>query len=217
MNIAKSTCVFCSIVSTTLGGQSLAQSPLDVQISPMLGTISTQFEPLLSNGKLNGCTMVFTAIIADYKYELGTYLKIEGNFGFLSAENGIGSNLKVVVNKIGEAGNGYYLTPKRPSRAYLVSKDLTTSVEATVNTFEGDTPGSVFVVFDAVRGIQFATEMLLEEKIGIAFNQGMAEFDMLLSIDFGVIGTDSKGNRYRSRKTLDGFSSCLNEVTKTLQ
>ena len=78
-------------------------------------------EPYLAKGKLAGFTLVFSAILQDWRYRQGAYLAVNGNVGIMAGAGTIGTNLKVVVNEFDVSISPMRYIPSAPSRAYLIN------------------------------------------------------------------------------------------------
>jgi|GraSoiStandDraft_29_1057270.scaffolds.fasta_scaffold250422_2 hypothetical protein len=70
----------------------------------MLGTLSAEAQPVFTDGRLNGCTVVFGALAKDFTYKQGGYITVNGSFGIMSAKAELAATLKVVVGQARENG-----------------------------------------------------------------------------------------------------------------
>jgi hypothetical protein len=184
---------------------------------PMLGTLSVEFAPMMSEGKLQGCTLVFSALVVDDKYKVGEYLKLNGNIGILNFKGNLGANLKLVVNRVDFDTSPVSFLPSPPSRAYLIKSDFSTTQDGEQKSFPTETLGGLFSTFDAVIGLDFISHAIIERKVGIGFNQKNGKLDIVSSLELDVTETDIQGNRKRSEDSSNRFSECLQSVADSIK
>jgi len=138
-------CLAASPVSPVLA-QSL--SPFDAVINTMVGTTEVDARPVMTNGKLTGCTLTFDAVARDDIYRKGKPIKVSGSFGILTANDKAAVTLKVVVNEMSQGQNySIVFTPFAPKRAYLVGSDYSHNYGALVNSAPSDADGGLFFYF----------------------------------------------------------------------
>ena len=126
----------CTVLPTVLFlglgvvvGSACAQVSTDELLAPFLGTTHTEFQAVMQNGFLNGCSINFAALTQDNKVDLGQYLKVEGSIEFFETkERSLGTALKVVVNKLNFVNGQMVSTPSAPTRAYLMADDFSTTL-----------------------------------------------------------------------------------------
>lgn len=184
-------------------------NPVELMLALIEGTQSVAAESTLREGQLIGCDLVFTAIHADVVYRQGAYIKVSGSIGVMTSRGQFGSTLKVTVQEIDPTVIGLGLKPSPPSRAYLVSSDLTSSLSSLINSFPSDTPGSLFSVFQLSPSFDIVLAALAENKLVVAFNSRDGATDIQLTIELDVTGTSPMGERSRSEKTRADFLACL--------
>ena len=184
---------------------------------PMLGTLSVRFEPYMTEGRLSGCTLVFSALAVDDKYKVGEYLKLIGNIGILNFKGNLGANLKLVVNRIDFDTAPVSFFPSPPSRAYLIKSDFSTTQDVKHNNFSTETPGGLFSTFDAATGLDFISHSIVDGKITIGFNQDNGNSDIVTVLELDVADTDNSGNRKHSGESTIRFSECIQSVADSIK
>lgn len=192
------------------------ENPLKLEMAPMIGTLWVRFEPYQTEGKLTGCTLLFSILAVDNKYNLQEYLKLDGNVGILNFDGNLGSNLKLVVNRMDFGTTPIRFIPSAPTRAYLIRKDFSTSLTKDQKSFPAETPGGIFSTFDVLTGMDFIAEAMEKGTLGIGFNQNGGKSDIVVQLDFNVIDMDTKGNRKRSSEPTVRFGECLSAVANTI-
>jgi hypothetical protein len=190
---------------------------LKTSLAPMLGTISVRFEPYMTEGRLEGCTLVFSVLALDNKYGMGDYLNLSGNIGILNFNGYPGANLKLVVNRMDFETQPVSFKPSPPSRAYLIKNDFSTTLTKGQKNFPAETPGGLFTTFDVVMGLEFISYAIANGKINIGFNQKNGKSDIVTALDLDVIDTDNQGKRKRSAEQINRFSECLQSVADSIE
>jgi hypothetical protein len=198
-----------ALVVTTLivlTGPTLAQGGL-------LGTLSAEAQPVFTDGRLNGCTVVFGALAKDFTYRQGGYITVNGSFGIMSVKGQLGATLKAVVHDTDPQSNSF--TPSPPASAYFVSGTKTTK-SAVVNQYHSDTPGAIFVVLRGETVLPILLEGLERSKVTIAFARNRGGMDIQLPIDTSVVETKPNGQRTHSPKTLLDFYECSSALLESI-
>src|SRR5205823_6350352 len=111
-----------------------------------VGTTSTEAKPVFTDGTLTGCGVTFTTLVRDEIYNVGNFVRVDGSFNLMTAKNNIGLLLKVVVNDFDP--QTYNLVPSAPATAFFVSGN-STSKAFLIKEIGSDTPGSIFVAYNA--------------------------------------------------------------------
>ncbi len=83
------------MISPFVALQSLAQGAPN----PLVGTLNIQSQPHFAQGKLEGCTLVYSALYQDWTYRQGALLKVDGSIGVVTSSKKLATILKVVVNE----------------------------------------------------------------------------------------------------------------------
>jgi hypothetical protein len=196
-----------AFVVTTLAaltGITLAQG-----LERMLGTLSAEAQPVFTDGRLNGCTVVFGALAKDFTYKQGGYITVNGSFGIMSAKAELAATLKVVVHDTDPRTNS--LTPSPPTSAYFVSGAKTTK-SAVVGQYPSDTPGAIFVVLRPETVLPILTKGLERSKVTIAFAREQGGMDIQLPIDTSVVETKPNGQRTHSPQAMLNFYECITQL-----
>jgi hypothetical protein len=203
-----------------VSGQSLAQDAATAQrmarqgLAHMVGTTSVEAQPYLVNGRLNGCTIVFTALAQDWAYKQGGYIAVSGNFGLLGGKPPLAVSLKVVLHDLDL--RTMILTPSPPATAYFVSGNTTTKNEVVLSE-TSDTPGALFTVLKAEQSFRVLVEGLKQDKVTIAFARRLGGTDIQLPIETTVVETSATGQRTRSPKASVEFSECAHQLIASLR
>jgi hypothetical protein len=180
----------------------------------MLGTLSAEAQPIFTDGRLEGCTVVFGALAKDFTYKQGGYITVNGSFGIMNVKGELGATLKVVVHDTDPRTNSF--TPSPPASAYFVSGTKTTQ-SAVVGQYPSDTPGGIFVVLRPETVLPILLEGLERSKVTIAFARKPGGMDILLPIDTSVADTKPDGQRTHSPKALLDFYECNSELLESMK
>ena len=188
----------------------LAQANEDELIEAMMtriaGTQRVYAQPYMTSGKLAGCHLIFEAMIRDFTYRQGQFIKVDGNVGLMGVGDNVAVVLKVVVNEVTPPSITF--KPSPPSRAYLIDPNFMTNMDSLVSASESDTPGSLFSVFQLSPSTEIIMSALEYKKITVAFNQKGGASDLQLSLELDVAQTDNNGGKIRSNEAVKSFAQC---------
>ena len=190
----------------------------DPVLTPMLGTIQVSSQPYMVEGKLSGCQYVYAALIQDWVYRKGQFLKVDGSIGFVDIGGSLGTTLKVVVNEVTVSPDGRFVfTPSPPSRAYLLGSDYSTNLDGLVQATPSDTPGALFSIFRAESTLNILMEAAETNKTTVVFNRASGGSDILMPLELDVSDTQPNGEKVRSTDTGNNFASCIQALLKDKQ
>ncbi|MBL8792239.1 MAG: hypothetical protein JNM45_17240 [Rhizobiales bacterium] len=194
-----------------------AQESADDLFMRMVGTVSTSAVPYRSEGKLDGCTLVFNLLVRDTAYDLGAYLKVAGTTGvFLNGKGAVGT-LKLSVEKLSfSLKSGMVSEPRRPSRAYLILSDFSTTLEAGAETLKATDPANLLVGFSGMKAVEVGTEIVRTKKIQLGFNQADGKNDIIVPIEFDIVTKNLEGGIQRSDAAVNSYSDCLAALSDRL-
>jgi hypothetical protein len=211
----------CIILSGTFHHGSAQSGVGDVErdirriLGSQLGTISVQANPSFAEGHLSGCSIEYNVLIQDWTYKQGAFAKISGSIGLMQARDIVALVLKVVIHDINI--KGMELTPSPPVDAYYIWPDYTTSKKSKVSSYNSDTPGSIFVVFQPNEIVNLLTYGYERNEVTIAFSRQAAGADVQIPIDLSVDSTSDNGERKRSAKTVTAFLECSTKLFNNLR
>lgn len=198
------------LVSLLSCSTALAQVNEDELIEAMMtkiaGTQRVYTQPYMTDGKLAGCQLIFEALIRDFTYRQGQFIKVDGNVGLMGSGGNVAAVLKVVVNEITPPSITF--KPSPPSRAYLIDSNFSTNFGSLVDAYESDTPGSLFSVFQLSPTTEMIMAALESRKLTVAFNNKGGTSDIQLPLELDVVETDNNGGRTRSDEAVKGFAQC---------
>lgn len=180
---------------------------LEAVMSKIAGTQRVYAQPAMTGGKLQGCSLIFEAMIRDFTYRQGQFIKVDGSIGIMDVSGSLGAVLKVVVNEITPPSLTF--NPSPPSRAYLIGSDYATNVDSLISADESDTPGALFSIFQPSPTVGLILTALQSKKITVAFNKKGGLSDIQLSLELDVEHTDAAGTRTRSDQAVTDFSQCM--------
>ncbi len=213
-------CILQIAIATLAGLPAQAQSPqLDIMLDRIAGTLDVSSMPYMKEGKLSGCQLVFDAMIRDYSYRQGRFIKVSGAVGFMHSggpETPLGSIVKVVVTEVAQVNGELTSKPSPPTRAYLIGSDYSTNLDSLVTAAQSDVPGGLFSIFQVNPTLAIVIEAMKTHKITVAFNQMNGTSDIRLPLDLAVVATDENGQRRRSGQIVEDFASCLGAIGKQL-
>lgn len=194
---------------------------LSVQLSVALaldndsiyGTYGVVFQPVQVGGDLQGCSLVYNAVQADFAYLNGEPVVILGNIGFHQYGAKLMLTLKVGVKGLKDNG-----AIDRPNFAYLQTKSYSTA-KVKQQSHEGDEGYRLFAysLYDAPV-MNLFNEMMDSGKVTVAFNRKKDGLDVVVPVDLDVIGAEYPGGdivvRKRSKETLENFTNCFLTLTE---
>jgi hypothetical protein len=190
---------------------SAASQPLPEQVQSLgqlVGTMDVQSQPSIAKGKLQGCQLVFDAIIQDYAYHDGAFMKVSGSASIMSSGGKMGTTVKVVAEVLDPTSVDAKLVPSAPSRAYLVGKNYTNNLSGLVNA-ASTSPGAWFAIYNFQPTVTILKDAIAAQTLTFAFNQNGGSTDIQLPIDLTVARTDDNGKRTHSTAALEEYSKCI--------
>lgn len=182
-------------------------------IATTQGTLSVRNQPLMLDGKLAGCSLVFDALAPDWTYHDGAPLKVNGNVAVLVNDKTVASSLKVVVHEVRLDAGQMVFDPSPPSRAYLISPKFKTNMDSRLHADGVSTPGGLFSVFDMSPTLEMLFDYTESGVMRIAFNQDRGSTDIILDIDLHVEDKKDDGTTVKSNKATSEFMDCLAGLT----
>ncbi|THK38628.1 hypothetical protein EHS39_08960 [Ensifer sp. MPMI2T] len=187
-------------------------SDLGAALARLEGTLNVQAQPHMNEGKIIGCQYVFDALMRDWSYRQGGYIKVSGSVAIMGLGGKIGTTVKVVVNEIDPAT--MTTTPSAPSRVYLIGSDFRTNVDTLVSSTESDVPGGRFSVYQMSPTTEMILEAMQNNRLTVAFNRRDGKTDLQLPVELDVLSTDDNGKRTRSERNGSAFAQCMSVVLK---
>jgi hypothetical protein len=177
-----------------------------------VGMVGASAKPGFAGGKLNSCAVEFTFLARDWAYRQGGFIIVNGTYGFMAAKGALAVVLKVVVHDIDDRTMSR--TPTAPTSAYLLAQDkLSNNVNELVSGTPSDTPGGYFAIFKPEKSV----EIVLEEKVVVAFARKKGGSDILIEIDTTVADVDANGRVKRSPQTQIDFANCASRLANSLK
>lgn len=173
----------------------------------MLGTLSVKATPVFAEGKLNACSIEYTAFIRDYKYKQGEVVHMSGSLGFQADGNArtFTSYLKIVLNDWDPKKLEF--VPGDPGSALILNGNKTTK-DALILSTVSDTPGGYFSVFDFNKTYENLSEAVEKNELNISYSRKGGKSDVPISIDLTVSETDDEGVRKKSDSNSLEFFQC---------
>ncbi|MBX3543574.1 hypothetical protein [Chelatococcus sp.] len=186
----------------------------DGALDKVMGTLSVRFEPVMSQGSLIGCQIVYETTIRDWTYRKGAPLRVDGSVGFMTGERGdvskLGATVKVVVNEIdNDTKYQVIFRPSAPSRAYIANEIFESNLDDLVSANRSDAPGGLFAIYQPLKTLQIVMESLDNAELNVFFNQMNGGSDIRLKVALDVERTDDSGAKVRSQKAISAFRACL--------
>ena len=176
------------------------------------GTYSVVFQTGQSGGELHSCTMVYTAMQADYAYKNGNPIMINGNISLrqFNGKNMI-LTMKIGVKDFGAPNSQF----TRPYFAYLQTPNVTT-VKSSTKIGDGDEGYRLIVIDINDTTEKLLIEMLESGKVTIGFNREKGGLDVIVPIDLKVFDAEYQSSgkviRKRSDETIIQFIGCYKEL-----
>lgn len=197
-------------------GAAHANEGIDLTLSQMRGTLGVYHEPVLTEGQLTGCSLVYSGLLQDWKYREGKFLKIFGNVSIMAAKGRLGHMLKIGVQVLDTNVAGLGNEFAAPTRVYLVGENFSTTLNSLVEIHNVDIPGAVMGVFDLEPAFKMLLSGLAANKLTIAFNSLGGDFDFQFPLELDVVDRKPNGEWIRSEATKTDFIQCLTALSKNL-
>lgn len=174
----------------------------------MVGTWSVSFQPIMREGNLDGCTLVYNALYQDWTYRQGGFIRVWGSVGFFTGGNNIGAMLKVGVTEIDPSLPSLGMQPSPPSRAYILGDNFESNLSSLVSSSASDTPGGLVSVFQMSPTLELVMSGLAKNRLTIAFNSYGGATDIQLPIELDVVSVSDSGHKERSAESATSFLEC---------
>jgi hypothetical protein len=196
------------------GGKPKLEKQMEQLMVSRLGTTSIDVYPQFADGKLFACVAEFNSLVRDNVYRVGTFMKVFGSFGLMSAKNSVAVTLKVIVHDIDS--KTFEFTPSAPANAYFVFGNET-SKPSLVAKYPSDIPGALFSVFRIDTTFEKLAGALDAGQVILAFNKRDGSADIRVQLDMTVKDTDESGSKTRSPQMVLDFYKCSGDLLKTLE
>jgi hypothetical protein len=199
------------LVSLSTACPATAQSG-DVRsaIEALAGTFSVVATPMISSGKLTGCTVVFEHLQRDDLYLGGNFVKVSGSMGIMGSGDQIGFVMKAIANEFDAETMGSARVDL--ARIYLIAPGYRTNFDSLVDSYPSDVPGGIFSVFQFDPGTTMMLEAFSAGTATIAIGPRSGSSDIQLNLDLGVEATDENGGRTRSTRATTEFFDCAKRL-----
>ncbi|MCD2185240.1 hypothetical protein [Rhizobium sp. GN54] len=215
MRIGLFICVLAATVQPALATE---VDEIALMMTKLVGTQSVAFRPQSQNGQLIGCTLEFDALVRDWKYRNGGFLKLAGSFGILAPGGAnVGAMQKLTVSHLDYSGLELQVNPSSPSRLFMRDREFRSNIASLVNATESDAPGSFFAVYNLSPTMEIILAGIERGEIVIGFNQMNGESDIELDLQLDVASMDNDGNRTKSTDARRGFMACLMTLSERLK
>lgn len=196
-----------------LPAPAFAQTAEDMRqaLERLEGTLSVQLTPMMSDGRVTACTLVFEQLQRDDLYLGGNFIKVSGSLGLMAGDGGkLGFVMKAIANEVDPSTMA--MGAMELARVYLVGPSYETNFASMVTSFPADVPGGIFAAFD----FDPSTTMLLEAiSVGattIAIGPKSGTSDIQATLDLTVVDTDNTGVRTHSMDAGVGFFGCAESL-----
>jgi hypothetical protein len=193
--------------------------PLFALAQPVeIGTWDVEHQEITVEGKLEGCSLVFTALTVDHAYLGGKQVVLNGSIALRTLER---KDL-FFVGKLGTrqwtpSGPGLW---ERPVHFHFFSK--TGSTAGRVQVMDAETPGYRLLLGRATddRILALITEMADASEFGVGFNRKTGGQDVRAQIKMNVrLRPDNNGGATRviSNETPAAYATCVSRVINDLR
>lgn len=187
-------------------------------LSLLAGTYEIAFRQILTEGSLNGCSLVFKASALDDAYKNGRPVILSGNVTFYAQKK---EKTMVMALKLGLLDVfGQNVQWEEPNFAYLMTQQGSTA-KGMITESGTDTPGyRLFVYQIDDQGFLVMKNLIEEHAVIIGFNRKKGGVDVLAPLDLTVSNTSQRNGKFdrkHSTEMIESFSKCLSELSKYLQ
>ena len=108
-------CISALLAPEVASAKTPIQRAPELILAQLEGTQHVSFKPVVTNGTLTGCTLVFDALHKDVVYRNGDFIVVSGHVGILDQKGGLFASMKIVVNEMNTADPTQGLKPSAPS------------------------------------------------------------------------------------------------------
>lgn len=195
-----------------------------VALSPLLasaqaqdtGTVDVYFQPVRVEGRLEGCSLVFTAMERDNAYLKNEKIVMNGSFVVRTMNR---TNL-FFTGKLGTRRIGDMAKWDEPHYFYFATTKGTTAGVAQIHA--SDTPGYKLLLAPALS--QPVTTLLMEiideGRFTVGFNRKSGGQDVFTTIKINTsLKRDAAGNAsiVENEETLPAFASCISDLMTSVK
>ena len=181
------------------------------------GTYDVYNQDISVEGVLEGCSLVFTAVVTDTAYLDGAQVLLNGSIALRT----LGRKALLFSGKLGTrrllaSGLGEW---EQPSHFHFFTKTGTTAGH--VKILDAETPGYRLLIGPATQGPVFTLvkEMASEGGFSVGFNRKPGGQDVTASIDVAAsIKRDASGvaHRVRNNETAISYAGCVSRLVSDL-
>lgn len=182
--------------------------------SPDNGTVNVYFQQISAAGQLEGCSLVFTALEADYVYLRGQQIVVNGSIAIQTLSGDLLLTGKLGTRRFLDLGKW-----EAPEYFYFASANGTTAGKAKVMAAE--TAGYKLLLSRATEEpiLGFVKDLVSAQEFTVGFNRVPQGQDVYTTIKMNVaLKRDAAGNaqRVESNDTAQSFLSCVSKLTTSL-
>jgi hypothetical protein len=180
------------------------------------GTYDVYFEALTREGVLDGCSLVFTALVYDTAYLQGAPVLVNGSFAVRSI-NGLDLALTGKLGTRQAAGSAQWVAP---AHFYFASSNGGTTAGQS-QFVEAETPGYKLLIANALLDptLKILDGMSQTGEFVVAFNRKPGGQDVHVPIRMNVsLRKDQNGNATRTlnKEIGDAFFKCVSDLAGTV-
>jgi hypothetical protein len=132
-------------------------------------------------------------------------LSVGGQVGLMSVKDTPAAIMKIVVHDIDPRTMNF--RPSPPASAHLIAPDFSTNASSFVQGTQSDTPGALFLVFQALPTFKMIAEGLERNRISIGIMRNSGGSAILVDVDTSVEDT-IETKKIRSGRTALDFFNC---------
>jgi hypothetical protein len=187
----------------------LACAPLQAQDMPD-GTVDVYFQQLSSDGKLDGCSLVFTSLVRDFATQRGTQFIVNGSIAIRK----LGPEQLMLTGKLGTRPFLAQNEWQPPAHFFFATSNRSTAGRAKIA--DSDTPGYKLLLAPMdTELIRFLEELGKSGQFTAGFNRRAGGQDIATPIKLNVrLKKDANGNavRLQNDETQADFFGCLGKL-----
>lgn len=206
IRVLTSLLIWCGLVTQANAGE----------FDQLVGTVGVTFAPIATEGRVDGCSLVFDTVALDYAYLQGNPVFGAGNFTVMGSNNQLGMSLKLgVANILAKPPK-----PEAPNYAYIKTKKGSTAGVKYI-AVDSDKEGFKMFVYEAnEKSLAVVYDLIEGVNPTIGFNRKKGGIDVMLPLDLTVANSksapDGSRQQFHSQVALDGFRQCIIELAERL-
>lgn len=202
-----------TVLGSAAVGLTLVMPAQAAELDDAGGTLQVAHKPIMTNGTLSGCSLLFNALVRDPIYHLNHAISVSGSVSYMvPSPTKAGVIVKIAVMMDNPSGGDPLPSP--PTRAYIIGETFKTNLDSMVaGSGYTDNVGGFSAVYALEPSLGMILAGLQANKLTFGFNQSIGSMDIELPIELDVAGTGQNNVRVRNNHAPMEFVRCAMQLT----